>query len=622
MLTATDSATVTITNVPADIATRKIAIRSSIFEPGGNVDYRLGVQNVSAVDTVTITSLDDNLAGVPAGDCVTPFTLLPGGTYDCTYPGAVGGNAGDARTNTVTVSGTSDDGEAVSDRAAATVFILGAEPTLEVRKLALPPVALDTGSPVIFRVAVLNTSPSQDPVTLTSLVDDMFGDLDGVGTCSLPQTLQPVPSVDSLYTCSFTTNLSGPAGTTHTNVVTASGTDDEGTPVQATDDAVVTFANPLPDADPSLGLFKFASPTEVPETGGDVTFTLLLVNSAETANPDLDLTVTSLVDDIYGDLAGKVDCALPLALPVGQVAECRFTETVNGQVGDVIVDTVTADAVDQLARPVSAMAQASVTITDIPSSIDVVKTATPTTFVEPGQDVVFDVEVINTSQVDTVTIDTLVDSVYGDLVAGGLCPAPPPLAPGEAYACSFTVFVDLAPGVTELNTVLAVGVDDDGQPVQGTGQASVTVSDSPASLSVRKTATPGAVSAEGAPVEFEFTVTNTSEADTIVLDMLNDSTFGNLDGRGDCSVPQTLAPGQEYRCAFEAQVTGVPGQTHRNVVRASGTSDDGDPVSVEDNAIVRLLRDVAVPVNGPIGLALLVLLMVALAAWQVRCARR
>jgi hypothetical protein len=94
---------------------------------------------------------------------------------------------------------------------------------------------------VTFTVVVTNNSGPTDPVTITSLVDDIHGDLDGQGTCSVPQTIQPGDS----YTCEFTALVEGEAGDTETDTVTASGTDDEGNPVSDSDDATVEIRQAL-----------------------------------------------------------------------------------------------------------------------------------------------------------------------------------------------------------------------------------------------------------------------------------------------------------------------------------------------------------------------------------------
>ena len=61
--------------------------------------------------------------------------------------------------------------------------------------------------------------------------------------------------------------------------------------------------------------------------------------------------------------------------------------------------------------------------------------------------------------------------------------------------------------------------------------------------------------------------------------------YGNLDGKGTCDVPQTIAAGATYSCSFSGAVSGNAGSSHTDIVTASGTDDDGNPVSDEDDAI-------------------------------------
>ena len=75
---------------------------------------------------------------------------------------------------------------------------------------------------------------------------------------------------------------------------------------------------------------------------------------------------------------------------------------------------------------------------DTPSSILVTKTADPTSLPEPGGSASFSVTVKNTSAVDSVTITSLTDDVYGDLDGKGTCDVPQTIAAGATYSCSFT----------------------------------------------------------------------------------------------------------------------------------------------------------------------------------------
>ena len=95
------------------------------------------------------------------------------------------------------------------------------------------------------------------------------------------------------------------------------------------------------------------------------------------------VTLTSLDDDIYGDVtvvAGDLtdtDCVLPQTIAVGGSYSCTFTGTFTGVPGASQTDIVTAQAEDDEGNPATASAQATVRLTDVPSSIVVTKDAEP-----------------------------------------------------------------------------------------------------------------------------------------------------------------------------------------------------------------------------------------------------
>lgn len=236
-----------------------------------------------------------------------------------------------------------------------------------------------------------------------------------------------------------------------------------------------------------LSVEKTATPTERPEPGGVFTFDVAVVN-----NSPVPVTLTTLTDDIYGDLTqatGRMtgtSCALPQALSAnGGQYRCSFTVNFTGQPGATETDTVTASGVDGAGTPVDASDSATITITDTPSSITLTKTANRTVLPWPGGEVIFTVEVQNTSAVDAVRIDTLTDSIYGNITQVGgkvlatTCAAPQVLTPGASYQCTFTVNLTLAADATqnlvETNVVTAIGVDDDGQPLRASDDETVTV---------------------------------------------------------------------------------------------------------------------------------------------------
>ena len=133
-----------------------------------------------------------------------------------------------------------------------------------------PTVVKEPGGEVTYSITVTNTSADSD-VTITDVSDDRFGDLDdegGNGCFDVPFTLAPGASKN----CQFTTVLVGAGGTSHVNVVTACGHDEDGDPLCDSDDARVDFTPKVID----LVIVKDAtSPTTL---NGTVQYTMTVTN--------------------------------------------------------------------------------------------------------------------------------------------------------------------------------------------------------------------------------------------------------------------------------------------------------------------------------------------------------
>lgn len=461
---------------------------------------------------------------------------------------------------------------------------------LQVVKTATPTTVDEPGGSVQFDIAVTNTGidPNND-VTLNTLNDDIYGDITQAQgdiistTCSVPQT---ITGNGGTYTCSFTANIAGNGGDSETDTVTASGVDDNGNPVEGSDDATVDIIDVLP----AISVVKTANPTSVLEGAGEsVTFTVQ-VNNDSVADP---LTLTSLTDDIYGDLNGQGNCSVPQTIALGGSYTCSFTAVVDGQAFTSETDTVTAVGEDDEspANEVMASDSATVTILDDVAAIELIKTADPTSVNEPGDDVTYTFTVNNLSDVDSVTINSLTDTIYGDLNGQGSCLVPQVLPPSTgSYTCSITEFVAGNAGDVITNVATAAGVDDDGQPVMASDDASVNVLDVPPAASLTKTATMVVAT-------FNVVVTNDSAAEALTLDSLIDNQFGditNVDGvtilSSTCWVPQTLEANDgmsggpdEYNCSFDAKVSTSP---HVNTVTGTVSDDDGGSVTPSDSATV------------------------------------
>ena len=90
---------------------------------------------------------------------------------------------------------------------------------------------------------------------------------------------------------------------------------------------------------PSVSVAKSASPSSLPEPGGTFTFTVEVTNTS--AEP---VTITSLTDDVYGDLDLVGTCASGVVIAVGATSSCSFDGVFTGNAGDAQTDTVTVAA--------------------------------------------------------------------------------------------------------------------------------------------------------------------------------------------------------------------------------------------------------------------------------------
>jgi len=313
------------------------------------------VKNTSvSTDPVTITSLVDdpdgpgpleaiNLDG--KGSCSVPQTIQPGETYTCKFPRAVSGNAGDAKTDVVTGSGHDDDNHEVSDDDDATVTLTDVPSSIAVEKTANPTSIQAPGGQVTFTVVVKNTS-AVDAVTIDKLDDNIYGDLAGKGTCGalIGKVLQPddhAAGGPDEATCAFTATVTGPGGSTHTDVVTVSGHDDDQQPVTAHDDATVAIT-PLID----LWVTKDDLPDPV-QVNGQLTYTIVVGNNGPDAATQVTLadplpagTTFVSVATTQGSCTGGALISCNLGT-IAKGATVTITLVVTAQQPGTITNTVT-----------------------------------------------------------------------------------------------------------------------------------------------------------------------------------------------------------------------------------------------------------------------------------------
>jgi hypothetical protein len=590
--TAKDDATVSFGDVLPKISVTKTPSTSEVPETGRDVTYTVVVKN-EALEAATLTKLLDDIFGdltdgsntkLKLTDCKVPQSLAAkgqsGDSYSCKFTAFVAGTPGIPHVNTVTATATDDDGNETTATGKATVGLGAVDPTLTLTKTADPTSVPETGGDVTFTIKIVNTSA--ETVTLTLLEDDKFGDLNGKGTCSVPQTLQPSGVSGDEYSCSFSEHISGDAGS-HTNVAKVTGNDDDGTETTAQDDETVTLVDVLPD----ITVTKDASQTSVPETGGDVSYTVKVVN-----NSDEPVRLSSLSDDKFGNLHGQGTCFVPQTLAAsggaGDSYSCSFTRSLSSSGPGDHVNTVTAVGTDNEGNTDTETDDATVTFTDVKPDIAVTKTASPTSVLETGGDVTFTVTAINNSD-EPVKLSSLTDDKFGNLHGQGDCSVPQDLAAsgeaGDSYSCTFTKSLSGSSTIPHTNTVTAVGTDNEGNTDTETDDATVTFTEVLPVISVTKTASPTSVAETGGQVSYTVDVSNKAGESVTVTDLTDDK-FGDLNGQGTCSVPKSLLPGASFSCSFSKTISGNAGTSHVNTVTATGKDDDGNSTTANDDATV------------------------------------
>jgi hypothetical protein len=230
--------------------------------------------------------------------------------------------------------------------------------------------------------------------------------------------------------------------------------------------------------------------TDIPgDTCGDT-------DAGTTATPSVTLTVTCV--DTNGD--GKLD-----------VPACTSWDNNDRGLCDSPLDAFPSTG--------SKCNCTSITVADIlvpPVTLDVQKDASPITVNESGGAVTFSVSVTNPSSFVTVTLNSLTDSIFGNItqvqgdITSTTCTVPQLLAMnGGTYSCEFVANVSGPPG-TETDTVTAVGTDSHGRPVSGMDDATVTIEDVGSQILLEKVANPVEVLEPGGDVEFTFTIWNQS----------------------------------------------------------------------------------------------------------------
>jgi uncharacterized repeat protein (TIGR01451 family) len=280
-------ATCTITN--NDKRAKLVVIKHVVNDEGGTA--------VAEDFELSVTGTDASPALFPGAEAPGTDVTLDAGAYDvsenelagyaASYSADCSGSIANGETKTCTI--TNDDD------------IL---PTVDVTKDADVESINEPGGDVIFTVNVWNTS--KEPVTLTSLVDNVYGNLDkdDVGNhswvSSLCDTGATLTATDGTkggadtYACTFVGAVRGEGPATHQNEVTAVVTDDEDDTATDKDTATVAIKDVPPPPPPppapqiDLSVAKVDAPDPV-RLNGQIGYTMLVRNAGPSTATDVRL---------------------------------------------------------------------------------------------------------------------------------------------------------------------------------------------------------------------------------------------------------------------------------------------------------------------------------------------
>lgn len=310
--------------------------KTQLVIEGDTATFTIAVTNTGNVDLTNISVLD-----ALAPNCNRSDTSLATGAsinYTCDRSAVmspfVNEAVASANWESVTVT--------ASDTASVLVDFL---PKISVTKTASVESVPESGGFVTYTVVI--TNQGVDTVTVVSLIDDRFGNLDGVGTCQTPEVI----SVGGSYSCSFTKLIKSETLTAHVNVVTAIGEDPTKNQTSAFDDASVAFTDVMPD----VAISKVANPTAANWSGDYVDYTLVITNVGAEG-----FIIYSLVDNKFA-LSGDCLSLIGQYLAPGGTLQCQLLDQyVSGDAGGSFVNTATVIGMDNESNMDTATASATV----------------------------------------------------------------------------------------------------------------------------------------------------------------------------------------------------------------------------------------------------------------------
>jgi hypothetical protein len=249
------------------------------------------------------------------------------------------------------------------------------------------------------------------------------------------------------------------------------------------------------------------------------------------------------------------------------------------------------------------------------ATLQVLKSASPLTVPETGGLVTYTVQVTNQATFVSVTINTLIDDIYGNLhdasnpaVSNNTCPnlVGDTLGPQGSTSCTFQATVSGDTGQQIKDIVEVCGTQENtGAEICDDDDATVTITDISAVPTLTKTAQSAAACTVN--VNYQVVVSNNSAIDTLTLSSLSDDKFGDITSvqgnvisttcgtaaPGPGTLPAQIAQSGNYTCTFVGRIIGsgtaCQNLTHVDTVTGSVTDDDNVASTPSDTATVNVI---------------------------------
>jgi uncharacterized repeat protein (TIGR01451 family) len=560
------------TAIPTDLGIVKTG--PATVSPGGTVTWTLSVTNNGPGDSSGFAVSDDVPAGVTNVASSTPGCSVTGNTVLCsegalphgasetptiTLTGNAPPSTGTCFTNTATVTANEVDPNAANNSSSVQTCTSPASPAVSLVKSASVSSYSSAGTPVTYSYQVTNSGNT----TLGSVA--VTDPMPGLSAVTCPSSVL-APGASETCTATYTTTQADVDAGAITNTGTATGTPPTGPAVTASSSVTI----PAIQA-PAISLAKSANVSSYSAAGTPVTYSYQVTNSGNAT-----LSSVAVTDPMPG--LSPVTCPdSSLAPGASETCTATYTTTQADVDAGAITNTGTATGTPPTGPAVTASSSVTIPATLSPA-ISLAKSANVSSYSSAGTPITYSYQVTNTGNV-TLGAVGVTDPMPG--LSAVSCPNGS-LAPSASETCTATYTTtqsDVDAGSLS-NTGTATGTPPTGPAVTATSSLTIPATQAPSIAVVKSSTTPN-YSAPGAPISYNFVITNTGNV-TLAGIEITDTMTAPADQPDLSAVvcpTGTLAPGASDTCTATYTTTqaDVDNGSVNNTATVSGTPPGSQP---------------------------------------------